>query len=202
MKLKLIAAIYLLVSAVSAFADVAVSPMDIDLVGNQRSANIQFRSYDKDDLVYDVSIRTRNDEPVAAADSPVMAYPPVLRIKPGATQVVRVVRKDTKQIKDLAMYRVAFVQRAETSKSTLNMSLPVFLAPTDAKGEASAQIVAGALNVQNVGKGRITINRILLGDEVVKVRLHLLPGESWLSEQDAPAGKVSVEIAAGNVINL
>jgi fimbrial chaperone protein len=194
----LLAVSFLAISAVSADAtSLAVSPISVEVTAPGASSRVTLENSGSEPLAAQVRIfkwvqKDGKDELVATRD--VVASPPVIKIQPGAKNVVRVVRTSKQPVTVEETYRLLVSevptpdQAAKRSVSlAIQHSIPVFFVPSKGTAELTwnARLVKGKLVVEaaNAGTRRAKLTAMSIG----------LPGGKQIEVAEGLAGYVLPE---------
>lgn len=153
-----------------------VAPTTIDVVADRASAALDLRNTGEHDLHAQVRVfawHVEDDRDVLAPTDAIAASPPLLKIAPGASQLVRIVRSGDAPADREAAYRIVVDELPvdgdaaageDGLRFVLRYSVPVFLQPRGARPTAPVldtriEDAGGArrLVVENAGDGRAQV---------------------------------------------
>ncbi|MET3632009.1 fimbria/pilus chaperone family protein [Burkholderia sp. 572] len=132
----------------------------------------------------------------------VLATPPVARVEPGQTQLVRFIMTSSAPLDKERLKRVTFEGIPEVSKGgntvrmTVRQNLPMLILPKGAKAERApwtkltAHVEGGELELRNPSSHVVRLDQtvsVMPGDDSVTLpKSYLLPGESVRAAAKAP----------------
>lgn len=200
----LVATIIASLSALPLYAQqITVTPVRVDFAPGKTSATVTIGNNTERAITLQPSAVTWqqiNGEEKQEPTRDVLTAPPLVEIAPGAQQVIRVALRATAQTGREASYRLLLREVPSSDKDgnqtgvkfVLNLSLPVFIAPTAAKPEAKLSATAtfraagkgkGAapaalvLAFRNAGSAHSQVTEVKMPDgNAVKMMFYVLPG--------------------------
>jgi fimbrial chaperone protein len=202
-------------SALTAYAQqVSVTPVRVDFATGKTTASVTIGNNTERTLTLQpgaVTWQQVNGEEKQEPTRDILTAPPLVEIAPGAQQVIRVSLRATAQAHREVSYRLIMREVPSSDKDgnqsgvkfLLNLSLPVFIAPTTAKPEAKLSATAtfraagkgkGAppaalvLAFRNAGSAHSQVTEVKMSDgNAVKMMFYVLPGGERNVELPWPA---------------
>lgn len=203
-------------------ANVTVSPVRLLMVNGKDTVTMNVKNIFDRPTLFHLEPQVWTQEGGKDRTEPtteIIAMPPIFRIEPGKTQVVRVALRRGRDKQRELTYRLFVTEvldetapQSEGIRSNLRISVPIFIRPEQKARPAvefSAELTGGAklrLTANNLGKAHILIGRLMLfrqGNDTAPFHDSALSGyilagksRSWVLDLAVPLGSDMIVLKA------